>query len=163
MGHAALYKLVRDLVPDRSRSIRRRTGPSAEQIAVGVLIALNASARLLTAWILLKIRRPGPGLWWSAVCVTVALGAILGPVGVVLGGLAGPGVVGPVDLGIAPALAIEMLLLHRAYRRGPARALYGLVPLFLLWANVDDSFFLGLLILAAAVVGRILDGDGRRA
>ena len=52
-----------------------------------------------------------------------------------------------------------MYLLHRAYNEGRRGALYGLVPLFLLWANVDDSFFLGLLILAAAVIGRVLDGQ----
>ena len=40
-------------------------------------------------------------------------------------------------------LAIEMLLLHRAYNEGRRGALYGLVPLFLLWANLDESFFAG--------------------
>ena len=102
-GHAALFKLVRDLVPtDPVDPTANRA--AAEQIAVGVLIALNALARLLTAWILLKIRRPGPGLWWSALCVTLALGAILGPLGVVLGGLCRPGAGRPRDLGTAPAL-----------------------------------------------------------
>src|SRR5262249_5748997 len=129
----------------------------AEQIGVGVLIALNALARLLTAYILMKIRRPGPGLWWTAVCVTLALGAMMGPFGVILGGLAGPGFVGPSTWGLL-LLAAEMLLLHRAYNEGRRGPLYGLVPLFLLWANVDETFFLGLLILAAAVIGRILDG-----
>ncbi len=55
-------------------------------------------------------------------------------------------------------LALEMLLLHRAYNEGRRGALYALIPLFLLWVNLDDSFFMGLLILAAATVGRILDG-----
>ncbi len=161
-SHAAVYKFVNDLVPADQTDPTANRG-AAEQIAVGTLIALNALARLLTAWILMKIRRPGPGLWWSAVCAAIALGAILGPFGVVLGGLAGPGFVGPMTWGLL-FMAIEMLLLHRAYNEGRRRALYGLVPLFLLWANVDESFFTGLLILAAAAIGRILDGaDGRGA
>jgi tetratricopeptide (TPR) repeat protein len=64
--------------------------------------------------------------------------------------------VGPVTWGLL-LLAVEMLLLHRAYNEGQRGSLYGLVPLFLIWANVDETFFLGLLILAAAVIGGILD------
>ena len=135
-SHAAVYKFVNDLVPADQADPTANRG-AAEQIAVGTLIALNALARLLTAWILMKIRRPGPGLWWSAVCAAIALGAILGPFGVVLGGMAGPGFVGPMTWGLL-FMAIEMLLLHKAYNEGRRRALYGLVPLFLLWANVDD-------------------------
>jgi tetratricopeptide (TPR) repeat protein len=156
-SHAAAYKFVNDLVPTDQADPTANRG-AAEQIAVGTLIALNALARLLTAWILMKIRRPGPGLWWSAVCAAISLGAILGPFGVVLGGLAGPGFVGPMTWGLL-LMAIEMLLLHKAYNEGRRQALYGLVPLFLLWANVDESFFTGLLVLAAAVIGRILDGQ----
>ena len=156
-SHAAAYKFVNDLVPADQADPTANRG-AAEQIAVGTLIAINALARLLTAWILMKMRRPGPGLWWSAVCAAFALGAILGPFGVVLGGLAGPGFVGPMTWGLL-FLAIEMLLLHKAYNEGRRRALYGLVPLFLLWANVDESFFTGLLTLAVAAIGRILDGS----
>ena len=53
---------------------------------------------------------------------------------------------------------MEMLLLYRAYIENRRRALYGLVPLFLIWVNLDDTFLIGLLILAAASIGRILDG-----
>ena len=129
---------------------------SAEQLAIGVLVGINALVRLITAWILLKIRRPGPGLWWSAVCVALALGAVVGPTRI--GGIAGPGVVAPSTWGML-LLAIEMLLLHRAYNEGRRGALYGMVPLFLVWVNLDDSFFVGLLVLAAAAAGRVLDGS----
>ncbi len=74
------------------------------------------------------------------------------------GGIAGPGIVAPPTWGML-LLAIEMLLLHRAYNEGRRGALYALVPLFLVWVNLDDSFFVGLLILAAAAVGRVLDGS----
>jgi tetratricopeptide (TPR) repeat protein len=155
-SHAAIYKLVHDLVPTDSRDPTANQA-SAEQIPIQGLVALTALARLITAWILLAIRRRGPGLWWSALCVALALGVIVGPFGVLPGGIAGPGLVGPSTWGLL-LFAIEILLLHRAYNEGRGRALYGLVPVFLLWANVDETFLLGLLILAAAVVGRALDG-----
>ena len=44
-SHAAIYKLVRDLVPSDPRDLTANQG-SAEQIAVGSLIALAALARL---------------------------------------------------------------------------------------------------------------------
>jgi tetratricopeptide (TPR) repeat protein len=155
-SHAALFKLVKSLIP-ADQNDQTANQAAAEQIGIGVLIGLNALARLLTAWILLRIRRPGPGLWWSAVCVALALGAIVGPFGVVPGGIAGPGIVSPSTWGLL-LLAIEMLCLHRAYNEGRRRALYWLVPIFLLWANLDESFLMGLLILAGAACGRILDG-----
>ena len=156
-SHAAIFRLVRDLVPPDPADPTANQA-SAEQLAIGVLIGINALVRLITAWILLKIRRPGPGLWWSAVCVALALGAVVGPARILPGGIAGPGVVTPSTWGML-LLAIEMLLLHRAYNEGRRGALYGLVPLFLVWVNLDDSFFVGLLILAAAAVGRVLDGS----
>ncbi|APW60594.1 hypothetical protein BSF38_02069 [Paludisphaera borealis] len=156
VSHAAIYKLAYDLVPtDPNDPTANRA--SAEQIATGTLVGLTALARLATALALLKIRRKGPGLWWTAVCTALALGAMVGPLGVVLGGIAQPGVVGPSTWGLL-LLAIEMLLLYRAFGEGRQGALYGLIPVFLIWANVDESFLLGLLILGAAVVGRILDG-----
>jgi len=155
-SHAAIFRLVQDLVPPDPAD-QTANQASAEQLAIGVLIGINALVRLITAWILLKIRRPGPGLWWSAVCVALALGAVVGPARILPGGIAGPGIVAPSTWGML-LLAIEMLLLHRAYNEGGRGALYGLVPLFLAWVNLDDSFFVGLLILAAAAVGRVFDG-----
>ncbi|MGA7495331.1 MAG: hypothetical protein WBX00_01255 [Isosphaeraceae bacterium] len=155
-SHAAIFRLARDLVPPDPAD-RTANQASAEQLAIGVLIGINALVRLITAWILLKIRRPGPGLWWSAVCVALALGAVVGPARILPGGIAGPGIVAPSTWGML-LLAIEMLLLHRGYNEGRRGALYGLVPLFLAWVNLDDSFFVGLLVLAAAAVGRVLDG-----
>jgi len=156
-SQAAIFRLVRDLVPPDPADPTANQAP-AEQLGIGLLIGINALVRLLTAWLLLKIRRPGPGLWWSAVCVALALGANLGPGRILPGGIAGPGLVTPATWGMF-LLAIEMLLLHRAYNEGRRGALYGMVPLFLLWVNLDDSFLAGLLILAAAAAGRALDGS----
>ncbi|WP_205678636.1 tetratricopeptide repeat protein [Aquisphaera insulae] len=165
LSHSALYRAVRDFVPVNPADPTGNVA-SADQIGVGCLIALGAIARLLTAWVLMRIRRPGPGLWWSALCTAVALGVLIGPgasgggsfIRIQPGGIAGPGAVAPSTWG-ALLLSIELLLLHRAFNRAKTRALYGLIPLFIVWANLDESFLLGLLILAASAVGRMLDGS----
>ena len=47
------------------------------------------------------------------------------------------------------------------FSRGEARALWLLIPTFVLWANIDQSFLTGLVVLAAAAVGCLLDGKNR--
>ena len=145
-----------------TRPIRPPTEARPSRSRSAVLIALNALARLLTAWILLKIRRPGPGLWWSAVCVTSPWVRFSGPFGVVAGrALAGPGLVGPATWGLL-LLAIEMLLLHRAYNEGRRRALYGLVRCSCSGRTSMSRSSRACLILAAAAIGRVLDGPWPR-
>lgn len=150
-SQAGLYKLASGLVP-RDPGDPAASAAKADQVGAGTLVAVNALVRVLAALVLLSIRRRGPGLWWSAVCVTLALGVIYSPAGLMLGGIALPGQVSPGTWGLL-FLAIELLLIHRATAFGRPGAIWGLVPLFLLWANVDESFLLGLMVLAAAVVG----------
>lgn len=158
---AAIHDAAVDLVPsDPDDPTANRA--SAAQIGVGALVALAALARLATAFVLLRIRRKGPGLWWTALCATAALGAILGPGGVMLGGIAQPGLVSPATWGLL-CLALEFLFLYKALGEGRTWGLYALIPLFLVWANLDDSFALGLLALAAAALGRFLDGQKAEA
>lgn len=155
-SHAAVHDLATDLVPtDPDDPTANRA--SAARIAVGTLVALAALARLATAFVLLRIRRKGPGLWWTALCAALAVGAVIGPAGVMLGGIAQPGTVSPATWGIL-FLALEFLFLYKALGEGRAWGLYALVPLFLVWANLDESFAIGLLALAAAAVGHLLDG-----
>lgn len=155
-GHALLFDGVMSAAPgdpaDPLISTARR-----EQIAALALVAVTAMVRLATVLLLLGIRRPGPGLWWSCVCATLALGAFVGPSGVGLGGLgglAGPALVAPGTWGTL-LLAMALYLWHRTIDLGRPGALFGLIPLFLVWANVDDSFLIGLLILTAGVIGRV--------
>jgi len=160
-SHAAVHDLAIDLVPtDPADPTANRA--SAAQIAIGVLVALAALARLATAYILLRIRRKGPGLWWTALCAALALGAVVGPAGAMLGGIAQPGAVSPATWGLL-CLALELLFLYKALGEGRPWGLYALIPLFLVWVNLDDSFALGLLVLAAAAVGRFLDGRNAEA
>ena len=175
LSHYALYEGAASLAPrpDIGAPPPRVSGPR-ELYGVGALIALDSLSRALAALLLLGIRRKGPGLWWSAVCVAMALGVTLGPatiesvsstatgervvtvrpwLGVQIGGVASPtSVVTPESWGLL-LLAAELLLLHRAINLGKTGRLYATVPLFLIWANVDESFAFGLIVLAASAIG----------
>ncbi len=117
---------------------------NAEQRAAGVLIALSALIRALTAGVLISIRRPGPGAWWGAICAAfvVSIRPVIGPI-------AGIGGVDPATWGHM-LLAIEFLLLHRALNLGKTSALYWLIPLFALWSNIHETFLFGLIVAAIA-------------
>jgi tetratricopeptide (TPR) repeat protein len=161
-SQAALYKLVLSLVPVNPTDPTANR-ESAEQIAIGTLVVLSALIRLATAGILLKIRHRGPGLWWSAIVVAVALGVVYHPgYGFMMGGIAGPAFVAPATWGLL-LFAFLMYILFQAFSLGRAGALWLLIPTFVVWANVDESFFTGLLVFAAAVIGRLLDGTNATA
>ncbi len=153
LSHAALYDTAFGLSP-KVPGEEGATKARAEQVAAGTLVAINALARMLTALLLLRVCRAGPGRWWSAICVTIALGAVIGPGAVLMGGIAKPGLVSPETWGLL-LLALEVLLLHRVIDLGKRGAAFALVPLFMIWANIDDSFLIGLILLAAVVVGRV--------
>jgi len=152
LSHALLHDAAARLVPADPNDPISPTRRS-EQVGAAALIGLAALVRVATLVVLLGIRYPGPGLWWAAICATLAIGAVYSPLGVVLGGIGGPASVSPETWGQL-FLAIELLLLHRATALGRHKAAFGLIPLFLLWANVSESFLIGLLVLAAFVIGR---------
>lgn len=152
-SHAAVFKAASDLAPANVAN-PLLSSARAEQFGAGALVALNALARMLTALLLLGVRRGGPGRWWSAVCVTLAMGVVMNPGGLTLGGIALPALVSPGNWGLL-FLAAEVLLIYRGFTLGRRGAVYALVPLFVLWANTDDSFLTGLLVLAATALGRV--------
>lgn len=158
LAHAGAYKLAADMTPAIADDPVATTA-RADQVGAGTLVALDALIRVLTAVLLLAVRRAGPGKWWSALCVALALGAVLSPAGVALGGVAGPGLVAPGTWGLM-LFALELLLLYRATIRASRGAAFALVPLFAVWANVDESFVIGLLVLAAAAVGEAWPSRG---
>lgn len=184
LANYELFRGVSSLAPPADRGGPEANAPlvRGEQAAAGALIAVNALLRALAAWLLLGLRRKGPGLWWAAFCVTMAVGVTIGPapveavgpvgtngapgrvflptIGIQLGGIVGPATVTPESWGLL-LLAAELVLLHGASNLGRGGRIYALIPLLLLWANVDESFAFGLLILLAATVGRAL--DARRA
>ena len=121
-SQAAIYKLVLGLVPVNPTDPTANR-ESAEQIAIGTLVVLSALVRLATAGILLKIRHRGPGLWWSAIVVAVALGVVYHPgLGIMMGGISGPAFASPATWGIL-LLAFLMYILFQAFSLGRARSL----------------------------------------
>ena len=81
--HYGLHSAVGSIVPPPEPGSPIPVGAgSGEQYAAGALIALDALVRGLTAWLLLGLRRKGPGLWWAAICATLAVGVSLGPASV---------------------------------------------------------------------------------
>lgn len=159
-----LFGLINVLIYDLGYGLTKDPA-RAEQIASGLLVGLNATLRTLTVLILLNIRRPGPGLWWVAVCAALALGGMVVPsplraslpIAVELGGLAGAA---EVDSGTWSLLflALELAVLHAATSLGRRWALFALPSLFLIWANVDEGFLFGLAVLAAATLGTLARG-----
>lgn len=129
--------------------------PRGEQWGASGLIVLNALIRLLAMLALFSIRHKGPGLWWATLCAALALAVLPTPIGIVIGGLGGPAGVGSEVWGEL-FVAIELLLIFRGFSRRSVGALYALVPLFLVWANVDESFLFGLLVLAGVTAGLAL-------
>ncbi len=147
-----LFQAVNWQVYHLGETVFRANPERAEHAAAGFVIALNALVILAASAVLLSVRRRGPGLWWASLCVLVALGGSLLPtVGglmVAIGGLAGRPKVDSATWGLL-WLALEVLILFRAFNQGKPRALWGLPVVFLLWANSDLSFGFGLLVLAA--------------
>jgi tetratricopeptide (TPR) repeat protein len=150
-GHALVFDAVAKAAPEIPGD-PVATDARRQQFAAGALVALTALVRLATVCLLMLIRHRGSGLWWSAVCATLALGAYLGPDGPELGGIAGTALVAPETWGTL-LFAVLLLICHRAFEGGRPGMLLGTVPLFLAWANTDESFIFGLLVLAAAVIG----------
>ena len=134
---ALLYQIGGMIVPGDAPADLAR----ADKYGAIALVAANALVRLLTVLVLMGLRRPGPGLWWVAACATLP---ILWP--------NGPAPLAPETWGML-LLAAELLLIHRATALGGRASAWALVPLFLLWANLDASFLIGLAVLAGAVVG----------
>ncbi len=163
VAHAGVFNLASSVIA-KDPTDPATSAARADQIGVGTLVALNAAARLFTILCILLMRRRGPGLWWAAICATLALGAIFSPmglsmggfgVGLLLGGIATPALVSPQTWGQL-LLAIALLCLHWTVNLRKRNAILALVPLFLVWANVDESFLAGYVLLAAAILGEAI-------
>jgi hypothetical protein len=155
VGSWQLYSTVERLLASDEHPGR---GEFAGAVA---LILVNAVVVTAAAWLLMCVRRPGPGLWWTALCVMLALGAIFQPGP---GGTLAPAVGGLAfaSIGVAPEtwsllfLALTIFLLHRAANLGRDRSLWFLPLVFALWSNIDENFGFGLLVLGAWTAGLLL-------
>ena len=152
--HYQVFRLVSSFAPIDPDNLPAQMA-KAEQWGAAGLIALTALIRGLTAFILLQIRRKGPGLWWSSICVILAFCAAVTPLGLIMGGIAGRAVVSSEVWGNL-LLALELWLVHRALFLGKGKSLYAVVPILWLWANMHESFIAGVLILLATVIGLVV-------
>jgi tetratricopeptide (TPR) repeat protein len=161
-----LYEVGSHFLYTTGRSLFSADPVVGDQIGAGFLIGLNALVRALTVLIVLKLRRPGPGLWWFAIVTTVAMATVFGPNRAILewnvGGIARQAILGPETWGHL-LFALEILLIDRGLFRGKRAALYGLPPLFLAWANLDDTFAVGLVILLVSSAFALIPSRRREA
>lgn len=88
--------------------------------------------------VFLALRFPGATLWWTAFCAGLALIALIPA-----------GDSSPYGLSLLFMLA-SLVLVHVSFTRTP-KWLWGLVPLFVLWANVHGLFAFGLAAVALTV------------
>jgi tetratricopeptide (TPR) repeat protein len=116
-------------------------GQSLIQFASGVV----AKCMLLVAIaaMLLCVRHPGPTGWWTATITAVALIAMSNRFNL------SPSVFGL--FGVAATLWIV-----HAYQNGRLWCAWLLIPLELLWVNVDSSFPLGFVIIAIVLVCQVM-------
>jgi hypothetical protein len=139
----------------------------AEQMAAAALGLTHALLAMIAVVLILGVRRPGPGLWWAAVCAAMALGFFFVPGGGGGGIMPGVGGLATGHLDVSPEtwgvvlMAAELLLLYRGLHRGRRLALWALPLLFLAWANIDESFAFGLVVMVGWILGatitRLLD------
>ncbi len=120
-------------------------------MGVSVLKALLVAGAF---WQMVKISRPGLPTWWGSVCAIPALLACQ------------PRFTALPEVVTLLGVAVTLRLLHEWRNQGSVRALWGLVPLFWLWSNLDAHVFVGAWLLVLTVIGEALTrvpAEGRRA
>lgn len=91
--------------------------------------------------ILVHLGRPGISTWWGSVCAGLAL-------------LASHSLLTPTpDLVTLLGLAVVLWILKRWRSDDSPAVVWWLIPLFLLWANLDPRMFVGMALLVAYALG----------
>jgi hypothetical protein len=158
-----LFEVVSFFLYDSVAKVFAADPGRAEQFAGGTLVVLTMLIRVATAGMLFRLLKPGPGPWWAAIVLVIALGLSpfptpQGPV-FSIGGLAQQARVAPDTWGLL-LLAWELVLIEKAFRDRCMRSLCLLPVLIALWANIDETFLIGILVLAAAAAGQFLARRG---
>lgn len=108
------------------------------------LTVLKAVLAAITLFLVVHTVRPGRSTWWSSICAAIAV------------------MVCPLRFSALPesitllGLACVLWLLVRWRQSGASP--WPLVPVFLVWANMDDRMFLGLAVLVLYGVGELVSG-----
>lgn len=109
--------------------------------ALTVLQAVGTVAALL---LILACHRRGVSTWWASLVLVLAGVAMM------------PNFQAQPALFTLLGLALTLWLLSRYRREIDDRALWWLIPLFAVWANLDPRMFLGLAVLLLYGLGEIL-------
>ncbi|HVJ82524.1 MAG TPA: hypothetical protein VNC50_15755, partial [Planctomycetia bacterium] len=110
-------------------------------VAVAVVKALAGAAAI---GLLIGIRHRGPTLWWTVFCAFFAAVAL------------SPRLFLGSEVVAALLLALLLLCIFQARYAGRFWMIYLAAPITALWANVDLSFFVAPLVLAAFLLGEAI-------
>jgi hypothetical protein len=148
-NHAWLYDLI-------LYGVTRAAGGPESEGAGAVLVVLKALLITVLAGFMLQIRRPREGLWIPVVCTGLALLAMSPRL-----------LLQPILISLL-FLCLTLFILQRPERSESAAGQAGgngrsslagywlLVPLFVLWVNLDSWFLLGPLTVALYLIGQTL-------
>src|SRR5207247_1292912 len=117
------------------------TGETLIQFAAPVI--LKGVLLVAMAAVMLCVRHPGPTSWWTAAVTVIALV-----------GLSDRFTLSPSVFGLF-GVASVLWMLH-AYEMGRTWSAWLLVPLELLWVNVDSSFALGFVLVGVFLLCHVL-------
>lgn len=120
---------------------------SAAGFGIGGAVALTVIKALVagvTFYLLLKAARRDVPSWWASICLGLALIVC-----------AGQFTVEPKVITLL-GLALTLWLITRwQHTQGPAK-LWGLIPVFLIWSNMDPRAYLGLVVLMLLTLGELI-------
>ncbi|MCA9098617.1 MAG: hypothetical protein KDA36_09530, partial [Planctomycetaceae bacterium] len=110
-------------------------------LGVSILKGLVAAAAF---WHLVRISRPKLPTWWGSICAIPALLACQ------------PRMTAMPEVVTLLGVALTLRLLHEWKTHGNQRSLWMLVPVFLLWSNLDNRVFVGVWLLLLTAAGEAL-------
>jgi tetratricopeptide (TPR) repeat protein len=114
------------------------------------LSVLKIVLAAITFGLLVQISRPKIPTWWGSICAALAAIVCL------------PRLTAQPELITLLGTSLTLLLLFGRERGAPARQLWLLVPVFLVWSNLDERMFLGLFFVLLYALGDLLGSRTRR-
>lgn len=110
-----------------------------------LLTIFKAVLAAATFFLVLRCVRPGVSTWWGSLAAALALLTVH------------PQFTAQPELVTLLGLALVMWMLHRWQQADALRGgLWGLVPVFVVWSNLDNRMFLGLALLALYAAGEFV-------
>jgi len=111
--------------------------------AVGLSL-LKAFIAAIAFGIVVHIGKPGVSTWWSSICAALAILVCY------------PQFTARPEIVTLLGVAVTLRQLSRWHEGGSAGKLWALIPVFLIWANLDPRVFLGVALLALFALGHTL-------